>query len=156
MENKDVHKSETFYPKNRQEWRNWLIENHNIKDYIWLIYYKKNSNKPSISYNEAVDSKSYMQFFSKRKESSVWSKINKEKVKKLMDAGLMDSLVYHYQSGNNQLLYVDDNVNSSNYNMDIDDQSAGNYRYDLIGNLVEDNAEEIDTILWNVYGKSNL
>jgi uncharacterized protein YdeI (YjbR/CyaY-like superfamily) len=33
---------ETFYPKNRQEWREWLRENHAEKQSVWLIYYKKN------------------------------------------------------------------------------------------------------------------
>ncbi len=107
MKNEINLKLESIYPKNREEWREWLRANHQIKDNIWLIYYKKNSGVPSISYSDAVDealcfgwidskskpidSKSYMQFFSKRKETSVWSKINKEKVKKLMDSGLMEA-----------------------------------------------------------------
>lgn len=96
---------QTFYPESRQAWREWLIENHSTKENIWLIYYKKQSKMPSILYNEAVDealcfgwidSKSkpiddgkYMQFFSKRKPKSVWSKINKEKVERLTAEGLM-------------------------------------------------------------------
>lgn len=97
--------SESFCPANRQEWRDWLQENHDKKPSIWLIYFKKESRKPSIVYSEAVDealcfgwidSKSkpidgekYMQFFSKRKPKSVWSKINKEKIERLTEQGLM-------------------------------------------------------------------
>lgn len=96
---------ETFYPKSQQEWRKWLQENHLSKQSIWLIYYKKKSNIPSISWSEAVnealcfgwidstakslDNDTYMQFFCKRKPNSVWSKVNKEKIKQLMDADLM-------------------------------------------------------------------
>ncbi|MCR9013692.1 YdeI/OmpD-associated family protein [Aquiflexum gelatinilyticum] len=97
--------TETFYPKSRQEWRDWLQQNHHVKQSIWLIYYKKKSNTASVLYNEAVDealcfgwidSKSkplddqkYMQFFSRRKPKSVWSKINKEKIERLTAQGLM-------------------------------------------------------------------
>lgn len=96
---------ETFYPKNRQEWREWLQNNHDKKQSIWLIYYKKKSNIPTVIYSEAVDealcfgwidSKSkpldnekFMQFFSKRKTNSVWSKVNKEKIERLTKEGLM-------------------------------------------------------------------
>jgi uncharacterized protein YdeI (YjbR/CyaY-like superfamily) len=96
--------TETFSPQNSQEWRKWLEENHIIKNSIWLIYYKKKSKIPSIEYNDAVDqalcfgwidSKSkpiddekYMQFFSKRKHKSVWSKINKNKIERLTSEGL--------------------------------------------------------------------
>lgn len=102
MENKDL---ETFYPKSRKEWRNWLQKNHIKKQSVWLIYNKKKSNIPSVMYSEAVDealcfgwidSKSkpmdeekYMQFFSKRKANSVWSRVNKEKTEKLIKQGLM-------------------------------------------------------------------
>jgi hypothetical protein len=65
----------------------------------------------------------------------------------------MDSLNYHYASTDNKLTYVDDVVSSGNYAEDIDDQSTGNYDYDAIGNLIHDNAEEIEEIKWTVYGK---
>lgn len=95
----------SFYPKNRKAWRNWLQKNHIAKQSVWLIYYKKGSGKPSLSWSEAVDEalcfgwidsvaktldeERYIQFFCKRKPRSVWSKINKEKVQRLTDAGLM-------------------------------------------------------------------
>ncbi|WP_111672342.1 YdeI/OmpD-associated family protein [Algoriphagus litoralis] len=96
---------ETFSPKSRQEWRDWLQENHDKKQSIWLIYFKKESKQPSVVYNDAVDealcfgwidSKSkpidsdrYMQFFCRRKPKSVWSKINKAKIARLTEEGLM-------------------------------------------------------------------
>jgi RHS repeat-associated protein len=69
----------------------------------------------------------------------------------------MDDLQYHYKSGNNQLNYVEENTNasySSNYSNDINaGQSNSNYEYDEIGNLIHDEQEEIDTIIWNLQGK---
>jgi uncharacterized protein YdeI (YjbR/CyaY-like superfamily) len=96
---------ETFYPKNRQEWREWLQVHHNTKESIWLIYYKKISNQPTVAYTDAVDEalcfgwidskqmpiddEKFMQFFCKRKVKSVWSKVNKAKVARLTQEGLM-------------------------------------------------------------------
>jgi len=111
---------ETFYPPSRQAWRQWLQENHHSKQSIWLIYYKKGSGKPSLSWSEAVDEalcfgwidstarsidqEKYMQFFTRRKPTSVWSKINKGKVQQLMEQGLMmqaglDSIEIAKQNG---------------------------------------------------------
>ncbi len=102
MQNKEP---ETFYPANRSEWRQWLEENHRYRQSIWLLCYKKKSNVPTISWSESVDEalcfgwidstrktlddEKFIQFFTRRKPTSVWSKINKEKVKQLIDAGLM-------------------------------------------------------------------
>lgn len=66
----------------------------------------------------------------------------------------MDDLAYEYYSGKNQLKRVTDAVSSSNYTVDIDQQtSTENYVYDAIGNLIEDKAEGITAIDWTVYGK---
>lgn len=96
---------ELFYPTNRQEWRNWLAENHVEKQSVWLVCFKKNAGVPTISWSEAVDEalcfgwidstrrpideKKFMQFFTKRKAVSNWSKINKAKVQQLMENGSM-------------------------------------------------------------------
>ncbi len=102
---------ETFYPKSRQEWREWLRKNHIKKQSVWLIYYKKKSAIPTVTYSEAVDEAlcfgwidsktkpmnedAFMQFFSKRKSKSVWSKVNKEKIQRLVEAGLMTQAGYN-------------------------------------------------------------
>lgn len=96
---------ETFCPASRKEWRTWLEENHETKQAVWLIYYKKKSNAASISYSDAVDEAlcfgwidstrkslgedQFTQFFCKRKPQSGWSKVNKEKIARLTAAGLM-------------------------------------------------------------------
>ncbi len=98
-------KVEVFYPISQTEWRQWLQENHACKQSVWLVYYKKETNKPTISWSNAVDEalcfgwidskkvsidkeKSH-QFFSKRKTKSTWSKINKTKVENLIAHNLM-------------------------------------------------------------------
>lgn len=96
---------DTIQPQSRAEWRTWLQENHATKSSIWLVYSKKIANTPSVAYSDAVDealcfgwidSKAkpidalrYMQFFCPRKPNSVWSRINKAKIERLIAAGLM-------------------------------------------------------------------
>ncbi|MFZ4477093.1 MAG: YdeI/OmpD-associated family protein [Saprospiraceae bacterium] len=107
MSNKEI---ETYCPKSQTEWRQWLEKNHQSKQSVWLIYYTKKSTIPSLSWSEAVDEAlcfgwidstrktiddfSFIQFFSKRKPKSNWSKINKEKVKQLIDSKKMTKAGY--------------------------------------------------------------
>ena len=96
---------EQYYAKDRTAWRAWLAEHHATSAGIWLIYFKKESGKPRVAYEDAVeealcfgwvdsrpnaiDDQSYMQLFSPRKAKSPWSKINKERVERLIAQGLM-------------------------------------------------------------------
>lgn len=102
MQKKEI---KTFCPTSRIDWRQWLEENHRSKQSIWLVCFTKKSNKPTLSWSEAVDealcfgwidstrktidNESFIQFFSRRKPNGTWSKINKEKIKQLIDAELM-------------------------------------------------------------------
>lgn len=103
METKDGVK--TFYAKDRKAWRSWLQKNGADEKSVWLIIYRKEASKKSISYAEAVeealcfgwidskpnkrDDESFYQFFAKRNPKSNWSKINKDRVEKLLKEGLM-------------------------------------------------------------------
>jgi uncharacterized protein YdeI (YjbR/CyaY-like superfamily) len=96
---------ETFCPASPQHWREWLQAHHAEKQSVWLIYHKKKSATPSLTWSQAVDEalcfgwidsraqplddERYRQFFSRRKPGSAWSKINKAKVEQLTAAGLM-------------------------------------------------------------------
>ncbi len=87
---------ETLYVTDRGEWRSWLAEHHGSEMEIWLIYYKKGSGKPRISYNDAVeealcygwidsivktiDDEKYAQRFSVRKKTSELSQMNRERI----------------------------------------------------------------------------
>lgn len=97
----------TFHAKSREDWRKWLRKNHSTEKSVWLIIYKKQSETPSVYYPEAVDEalcfgwidskpnkrdeESYYQFFAKRNPKSNWSKVNKEKIAKLIEKALMHS-----------------------------------------------------------------
>jgi uncharacterized protein YdeI (YjbR/CyaY-like superfamily) len=96
---------ERYYPQSREEWRRWLEKNHQTSPGIWLIYYKKGTEEPTVAYEDAVeaalsfgwidskvnalDEKRYMQVFTPRKPGSTWSKLNKNRVTKLLKQGLM-------------------------------------------------------------------
>ncbi|MBI2967237.1 MAG: hypothetical protein HYY40_05425 [Bacteroidetes bacterium] len=69
------------------------------------------------------------------------------------NAKRLDELDYRYYAGANRLEYIDDNVPQGNWTTDLDDQGAGNYTYDAIGNLTKDVKEKIKQIEWTVYGK---
>ena len=45
----------TLYVKDRDKWRRWLEKNHAKASEIWLIYYRKSSGKPRVSYNDAIE-----------------------------------------------------------------------------------------------------
>jgi len=97
----------SFYAKDRQSWRKWLLKNHDKEDHVWLLIYHKKSAKPSVYYDEAVeealcfgwidskpnkrDHESFFLFFAPRKQKSVWSKLNKKRIEELISCGLMMS-----------------------------------------------------------------
>lgn len=107
MHNKEI---ETYCPQSQTDWRQWLEQNHQSRQSVWLVCYTKKSKIPSLSWSEAVDEAlcfgwidstrkkiddiSFMQFFSKRKPKSNWSKINKEKVQQLIDSKRMTKQGY--------------------------------------------------------------
>ncbi len=94
-----------LYISNRKEWRKWLNENHSIAKEVWLIYYKKHTNKPRIPYDDAVeealcfgwidstvkriDDEKYCQKFTPRNLKSIWSEHNKKRVTKMIKQGKM-------------------------------------------------------------------
>jgi uncharacterized protein YdeI (YjbR/CyaY-like superfamily) len=101
---------ETYYPESQTDWRNWLIKNHQLKQSVWLVFYKKSTKVASISWSVAVDealcfgwidstkktidNERYMQYFSKRKPNSIWSKVNKDKVEYLTSKDLIQEAGY--------------------------------------------------------------
>ncbi len=85
----------------------WLQQNHTKSPGIWMHFAKKNSPLRSVSYPEAVeislcygwidgqskslDEHTYLQRYTPRRARSIWSKINRAKVEKLIEQGRMQS-----------------------------------------------------------------
>lgn len=94
-----------YHPKTRAEWRRWLATNHDRSKGIRLVLIKKKANIPGIMYSDAVeealcfgwidstpgkvDEQQYTLYMSPRKPKSVWSKINKQRIQKLVKEGQM-------------------------------------------------------------------
>jgi uncharacterized protein YdeI (YjbR/CyaY-like superfamily) len=97
--------SETLCVTSRKAWRVWLSKHHDSESEIWLIYYKKESGKQRLSYDDAVeealcfgwidsivrslDDERYMQRFTPRKASSKWSPSNVNRMDRLIATGQM-------------------------------------------------------------------
>ncbi len=89
-----------LYVTNRNDWRNWLEKNHDAAKEVWLIYYKKHTGKPSVSYEDTVeealcfgwvdsilkrlDDDRCARKFTPRKSSSSWSESNKKRAEKMI------------------------------------------------------------------------
>jgi uncharacterized protein YdeI (YjbR/CyaY-like superfamily) len=97
-----------FHPLTRGEWRAWLAENHDKSKGVWFVYFKKTSGKPRVTYDEAVeealcfgwidslprklDEERSKLLFTPRKPKSVWSKLNKERIERLIKNGLISEI----------------------------------------------------------------
>ncbi len=96
---------DTLYVSDRESWRAWLLENHDKRDDIWLMYPKKHTGRPRVPYAAAVeealcfgwidstvrriDDDTYAQRFSRRKKKGRFSQPNIERVKRLIRLGKM-------------------------------------------------------------------
>lgn len=76
----------------RSEWRAWLRRNHKTAREVWLVYHKKHTGEPRLSYNDAVeealafgwidstarkiDEDRYAQRFTPRRPGSAYSEAN--------------------------------------------------------------------------------
>ena len=91
--------------ESRAAWRAWLEQNHARDQGIWLVRFKKHCAARYVSYDEAVeealcfgwidslprrlDADRTMLWLSPRKAGSGWSKLNKERVERMLEADLM-------------------------------------------------------------------
>lgn len=89
----------------QEDWEAWLDQHHSTSPGLWLRLAKKGADLQSLSYAEALDvalcygwidgqkkgldDASWLQKFTPRKPKSLWSKINREKVAALAQAGRM-------------------------------------------------------------------
>ena len=94
----------TFFPA-AADFRAWLEEHHATTDHLWVGYYKKATNKPSVTWEDSVDEalcygwidgirksrdpESYMIRFTPRKPTSAWSQRNIDRVEQMIAEGRM-------------------------------------------------------------------
>jgi uncharacterized protein YdeI (YjbR/CyaY-like superfamily) len=97
--------AERIHPHSRAQWRDWLESNHAASTGVWLVSWRKHTGKDGPSYEDAVeealcfgwidstgrklDDDRTMLWFSPRKPGSGWARPNKERIERLMAAGLM-------------------------------------------------------------------
>jgi uncharacterized protein YdeI (YjbR/CyaY-like superfamily) len=118
---------ETFYTPRRREWRRWLSRNHRTAKEVWLVYYRKGSGRPRITYNAAVeealcygwidsivrkiDDERFAQRFSPRKPKSALSQMNRERIDKLvvqkkMTKARLEAIAHVYDSAGKTKRFV--------------------------------------------------
>jgi len=102
----EIGKRQSF--KSRSDWRAWLAKNYARANELWLVFYKKNSGKYAVSYEEAVeealcfgwidgvikriDDEKYALRFSPRRRGSIWSESNKRRVAQMIEQGRMTEI----------------------------------------------------------------
>ena len=91
--------------KTRAEWRDWLQQYSQTEKSVWLIIQRKGSKTPGIGLVDATeealcfgwidslankrDAESFYLTFTPRNPKSNWSKVNRERVERLVAGGLM-------------------------------------------------------------------
>jgi uncharacterized protein YdeI (YjbR/CyaY-like superfamily) len=112
------------YFKDQFEFRKWLEENHLTVKELIVGFYKVGSSKYNMSWSESVDQalcygwidgirrsvdeESYCIRFTPRKKSSIWSRINIEKVERLKELGLMNQaglIAYSFRTDEKSEIY---------------------------------------------------
>jgi uncharacterized protein YdeI (YjbR/CyaY-like superfamily) len=99
------HTRKTLYVTRPEEWRAWLTKHHESASEVWLLFYKKHTGRPRISYEHAVeealcfgwidsivnrvDDDAFAQKFTPRRKGSNWSALNQRRVRKLIREGRM-------------------------------------------------------------------
>jgi len=89
----------------KKKWTDWLAKQHDKSPGVWLKIAKRDSGIASVTYDEALESalcygwidgqkkgfddKYWLQKFTPRGPKSIWSKINTEKVERLIESGEM-------------------------------------------------------------------
>jgi len=91
----------------KRKWADWLAKQHDKSAGVWLKLAKRDSGISSVTYEEALDvalcygwidgqkkgfdEKYWLQKFTPRGPKSIWSKINTEKVERLIASGEIKS-----------------------------------------------------------------
>lgn len=98
----------TFTPSSRKAWRDWLARNHAKRVEIWLVYYKQQTGRRTLSYSDSlevalcygwidglirkIDDDKYARRFTPRKATSKWSPTNLRLAEKLIKSREMTTV----------------------------------------------------------------
>ncbi|MFO7668568.1 MAG: YdeI/OmpD-associated family protein [Bacteroidales bacterium] len=106
----DYEMNKTLHPgplraESIEAWIEWLEENHQNQQVVWLVFRKKGMGAVPFDYQMAldaalcygwvdsllkrIDEEAYMRKFTPRKSTSTWSEINKKRVEFLTSEGRM-------------------------------------------------------------------
>ncbi|OUL60586.1 thrombospondin type 3 repeat-containing protein, partial [Flavobacterium sp. AJR] len=161
-----------LYNGNIKEMVTSLLDNQQQPIATQFNYYKydqlnriKEMTSQSISYNQNLSTNSptsgYRSNYSYDRNGNL-DKLNRWAPLPTGVITLMDQLTYNYKPGTNKLRHVNDAVpngvftndskNANDTSLDIDNQTADNYGYDDIGQLITDKQEGLK-IDWCVDGK---
>jgi uncharacterized protein YdeI (YjbR/CyaY-like superfamily) len=96
---------ERYRPESRKAWRAWLRRHHAASPGVLLVFAKKRTGVPTLSYDAAVeealcfgwidttryalDGGFYLQAFMPRKPRSAWSALNRERAARMIEQKLM-------------------------------------------------------------------
>jgi uncharacterized protein YdeI (YjbR/CyaY-like superfamily) len=91
----------------QKAWQEWLEKNYDRSNGVWLMFARKNADKPTVTYAEALDialcygwidgqknscdEQYWLQKFVPRQTKSIWSKKNIEHTERLIQEGKMQS-----------------------------------------------------------------
>ena len=97
--------TKSFTPSSLADWRNWLDQNHDREQEIWLVYRRAGKGQTNIDYESSVeealcygwidsiiqkiDEEKYARKFNPRRMDSKWSETNKRRVSKVIREGRM-------------------------------------------------------------------
>lgn len=96
---------EVIVPASRSAWREWLDAHPDRVEGIWVVYRKPSSDLEGPTYEDlveeslcfgwidsvqkGVDDDRSIQWYSPRRKGGIWSALNKQRIERLTEAGLM-------------------------------------------------------------------
>lgn len=94
-----------YHAETRDQWRSWLVANHNDQPGVWLCSWRTPTGKPRCPYPEVVeeaicfgwidstvtnlDDERGLQLITRRKPKSSWTRLNRQRFAEMESAGLM-------------------------------------------------------------------
>jgi uncharacterized protein YdeI (YjbR/CyaY-like superfamily) len=94
-----------FHAEHRAQWREWLATNHGSTRGVWLCSWRAKTGRPACQYADAVeealcfgwidstvnvlDDDRALQLMTPRKPRSTWTRLNRQRVAAMEEAGLM-------------------------------------------------------------------